>query len=95
MWYVLYTYSYTHPEEAINDERGSKKGRQKKQKEPNPLLFFPDGVLNSAVGMSCSPGLTHNMGPSSLLFLLGIWSTDSGPHGKVLRRNGFCSKRSE
>ena len=53
------------------------------------------GVIVSAVGINCSPGLTHIMGPSSLLLLQDELNMDRGPQGIDLERKGLSSSKSK
>lgn len=57
-------------------------------------LRFLYGDLDSAVGTTCSPGRTHKIGPSLLLFRSDKLSAEKLPHGIVSFRNRHCSRRS-
>lgn len=58
------------------------------------ILFFLGVPPSSAVGISCSPGRTHSIGPSSLWLRCVRWREERAPHGRVRRRNGQSSRRS-
>ena len=58
------------------------------------IFFFLGVPPISAVGMSCSPGLVHRMGPSSLWLRWGRYRDERSPHGRVRRRKGHASRRS-
>ena len=59
--------------------------------EYTDLRFLNGDFGMSAVGIICSPGRAHRMGPSLLRLRGSPFTSDMSPHGMAYFKNGFLS----